>query len=97
MMEQNTRMMAQSFIDHNHNCDTGEYLKIYMLVCQGQVMYTRKFGEAKRHIIFAAWYSKYHGSLPWYWTIVMSVTIDIDPIKYYHRHYCSFDPWYSKF
>lgn len=33
MMEQNTRMMGQRFIDHNHKFDTGEYLKIYTWFC----------------------------------------------------------------
>jgi len=46
-MEQNNRMMGQRFIDHNHNFDKGEYLKIYTQVCQGQVTYTHRYKEVK--------------------------------------------------
>ena len=46
-MEHNNRMMGQRFTDQNQKFDKGEYLKIYMWLCQGQVAYTRRYKEAK--------------------------------------------------
>jgi len=48
-MKQNNRMMGQRFTDQNQKFDKGEYLKIYMRVSQGQVIYTYRYKEAKSH------------------------------------------------
>jgi len=48
-----------------------------MQVLLRKVRYTCEYEEAKARTISAPWYSKYQGSLPWYFPVVLSPVTNV--------------------